>query len=216
MLLFVDYLISLWIYELQLGLATGSFLTSIENAGRDLSLITHTDKARHIRLYHDVFLGHCLTLNAAKQHVDGIGDTHETPSSQTLGQRELHGYLSLFVCRQHGITEGGLVQVLAHLDVFFLLRFFRNTRYDDLVQFSDNFFGLQNLASSFVVSHHIKGTDSCFLHHRRCSRRQFSASPDSQTLIIHQIVRIYAIVEMAERQILHSQWCLILLGGRPT
>ena len=117
-----DDLFCLCIQQLQLGFTAGRILTDIEDSCRDLCLVAHADETGNIGLNHHVLLGHSLGADAAIQHVNGIGHTHESPCGQTLGQREFHHHTSLFVSRQHGVAEGGLVQVLAHLYVFFLSR----------------------------------------------------------------------------------------------
>ena len=50
-----------------------------------------------------------------------MGQTHESPGGKTLWQRKLQSHTSILICRQLGIEEGGLVQVLTHLHLRLLL-----------------------------------------------------------------------------------------------
>ena len=182
-----------------------------------MCLVAHTDKARHVGLNHHVLLGHSLALYVAIQHVGTIGHTHESPCGQTLGQRELHHHLTLLVGRQLRITEGGLVQVLAHLHVFFLLGFLRVAIHYDLFE------------SGFIVSCSAYGSGfchrcCCFIHrsvfHHGCCSIGFQHHSAATTTYHHRtkignILRIDAIVEMTERPAVYLQRRLVALRGIP-
>ena len=103
------------IQQLEARMAADRFAGSVEDAGRQPGLIADTDEARHTRLYHDVLLGHRLGVDAAKQHIGGMGDTHEAPCRQALGQGELQHDRTVLVGGQRRIAESRLVQVLAQL-----------------------------------------------------------------------------------------------------
>ena len=106
------------------GCSAHSMFRGVDDAGRYLCLITHTDEARHVGLYHHVFLGHGLALDAATEHVGSMGYAHEAPCSQTFGQCEFQCDAPLAVGLQCGIAESGLLQVLAQLYVALVRCFF--------------------------------------------------------------------------------------------
>ena len=121
LLLFVDGGVGLGVDERQSGLAADGMVGGVEDAGRQLCLVAHADKAWHVGLNHDVLLGHGLGTDVAVQHVGGVGNAHESPRGQTFGQREAEHHLSVLVGLQGGIAEGGLLQVFAHLHLLGLL-----------------------------------------------------------------------------------------------
>ena len=112
---FIDHCVVLGIDESQGGFAADVPLTDIEDTGRDGGLVTLADEARHIGLYHHFLLGYGTAFDCTIIHIFRMGKTHETPSSETLRQRELQGYPTLCIRCQLGIEEGGLVEVLTDL-----------------------------------------------------------------------------------------------------
>ena len=122
-LLLRNSLVALGVYQLQLGNTADSALGGVEDAGGQTGLVAHTQEAGHVGLYHHVLLGNGLIRYTAVTHAWGVGNSHEAPSGQTLGQRELQRYLTLLVGHQHGIAEGSLVQILAQLHLFLWLGF---------------------------------------------------------------------------------------------
>ena len=125
LLLTHHHFVGLGVDELQTGRATDCFLAGVEDACRNLRLVTHADEARHVGLYHHVLLGHGLAANAAIEHLGGVGNAHKAPRGQTLGQRELQRHLAFLVSGQGGVAEGCLLQVLAQLHFLFSLLLFR-------------------------------------------------------------------------------------------
>ncbi len=113
--LFEDDGLGLGIDEFQRGLARERLLAGVEDAGGDLTLVTVAEEARHVGLDHHILLGDGLTLDAAVTHILGMGQTHQSPGSQTLGEGKLQRDMTFAVGGQLGIEEGGLVEVLAHL-----------------------------------------------------------------------------------------------------
>ena len=95
--LFINNLFSLWIDKLYLRLTTNSMISGIKQASTYLRLITHTDKARHIGLYHHILLCDSLTIDIAIHHILGVGNTHKAPSSQALRQSKRYSNLSILI-----------------------------------------------------------------------------------------------------------------------
>ena len=104
------------VYEGHPRCASDVTLAGIEDTGGDASLVAYSDKARHIGLYHHVFLGHCLTFDKAIVHHFVGGQSHHTPSGDTLGKREFDRDASVFTARQRGIEECCLRQIFSQLD----------------------------------------------------------------------------------------------------
>ena len=74
----------LWIKKFQHSLTRKGFLTGVEHAGCDGSLITVAQEAWHVWLYHHILLGDGLIVDIAVEHILRVGDTHEAPGGQTL------------------------------------------------------------------------------------------------------------------------------------
>ena len=151
---------------MQAGSTIGCFFACIEDAGRNLRLVTHADEARHVGLYHDVLLGHRLALDAAIEHLGGVGNAHEAPGGQALRQRELQHHLPFFVSSQGGVAEGCLLQVLAQLHVllFLLLFLFYAVVCRHLGLGIHDFFRLQHFTRSHIVTYDSDGADCSFFH----------------------------------------------------
>ena len=150
------------IQQLQGCRTADGMITRIDDATRNLCLVTLTDKARHIRQQHHFLAGHCLGGNTAIEHVSSIGDAHETPGGKTLRKGKADGYRSSTVCCQRRIEESGLLQVLAHLH--FLLTTIVLTGRS----------GLSSLVRSHYILNghgffHVETADSLIFHHgHRC------------------------------------------------
>ena len=121
----IDYFVRLWINKLHTGHTFYRLAAKVKDTSRDASLVALTDKARHIRLYHHILLGNRLTIKHSTTKVNGMGQTHETPRRQTLGQRELHGYTASAVGNELWIEECCLLQILAYLYAFGFRLLFR-------------------------------------------------------------------------------------------
>ena len=61
LLLFEDGIVGLRIDEYQFGLSADSMVRSVEDACRQLGLVAHTDKTRHIGLNHHILLRYGFT-----------------------------------------------------------------------------------------------------------------------------------------------------------
>ena len=150
------------IQQLQGCSTADGMVASIDDTTRNLCLVTLTDKARHVGQQHHFLAGHSLAGHTAKQHISGIGNTHETPGGKTLGKGEADGYRSSTVCCQRRIEESGLLQVLAHLH--FLLTTIVLTGRS----------GLSSLVRSHYILNghgffHVETADSLLFHHgHRC------------------------------------------------
>ena len=107
--------LGLRIQQSQTGLAADSMIARIEDTGREHGLIAFADEARHIGLYHHILLCHSLTFEQTVAHIRCMSESHKAPGGQTLRQRKLQGDNPRGVCRQLGIEEGRLVEVLADL-----------------------------------------------------------------------------------------------------
>ena len=88
----------------------------VEQAGRNLGLVTLTDEAWHIGLYHHVFLGNGLAINVAIEHISSIGNTHKAPCGQTFRECERQGNATIAIGLHIRIAESCLVEVLTNLD----------------------------------------------------------------------------------------------------
>ena len=70
---------------------------------------------------HHILLSHRQAFDGAIAQILRMGQTEQTPRSETLGQGELQGNRPVSSSRELGIEEGGLIQVLTHLYGSFLL-----------------------------------------------------------------------------------------------
>ena len=98
-------------------------LRHIEHTGRDGGLVAHAKEARHVWLYHHIFLGNGLAVQESVHHVLRMGNAQEAPGGEALRQGEPDTDKPCAVGQQLRIEESRFLQVLAHLH-FRLRRFF--------------------------------------------------------------------------------------------
>ena len=123
LLLLVDDFLGLGVEQLQHGGAFDGLVAHVHHAGADASLIVLAQEARHVRLNHHVLAGYGFVADLSVHHVLRVGDAHEAPRGEALGQRELQRHGAGGIGDELRHEECRLLQVLAHLHLG-LLRLF--------------------------------------------------------------------------------------------
>ena len=117
--LFADDLVSIGVNQLELCRTADAMVSGVKQTGRNGGIVTLTDEARHVRLYHHIFLCDDLAIDVAIEHVNGVGNTHEAPCRQTLREGERQRDMAVAIRFQSRIAEGCLVEILAELYLLF-------------------------------------------------------------------------------------------------
>ena len=101
-------------------------LAGVDDAGADGGLVALAQESRYVGLHHQVLLSHGLARQHAVAEVRRVGQAHEAPCRQALGQGELQRHRARCVGRQLWVEERRLLQVLAqlHLGRLFVIVFF--------------------------------------------------------------------------------------------
>ena len=63
--LFADDLVSIGVNQLELCRTADAMVSGVKQTGRNGGIVTLTDEARHIRLYHDILLGNGLAVDVS-------------------------------------------------------------------------------------------------------------------------------------------------------
>ena len=117
--LFADDLVSIGVNQLELCRTADAMVSGVKQTSRNGGIVTLTDEARHIGLYHDILLGNSLAVDVTVQHIGSIGNTHEAPCRQTLREGERQRDMAVTIRFQSRIAEGRLVEILAELYLLF-------------------------------------------------------------------------------------------------
>ena len=117
--LFADDLVSIGVNQLELCRTADAMVSGVKQTGRNGGIVTLTDEARHIGLYHDILLGNGLAVDVTVQHIGSIGNTHKVPGGQAFRECERQGNVAVAISLQGGVAEGSLVEILTELYLLF-------------------------------------------------------------------------------------------------
>ena len=95
--------------------AADSLLRSVHQPGGNLCLVVMADEARHIGLHHDRLRCHGLAVEPAVADFLVVGQAHEAPRGDALGQREVDDNAPFGIGAELWKEERRLVEVLPHL-----------------------------------------------------------------------------------------------------
>ena len=70
----------------------------IRHFHREFQLVAFAQKARRIRLHHDVLCCHQLVFEIAAAQIPIVGKAHEAPCRQRFRHRELHRHRAILAC----------------------------------------------------------------------------------------------------------------------